>query len=88
MHEDSGPGELKQMSAICYRGETLHRINQKRGNEIFEVMLDDVNKKIIPCIRDVSKTALQISVDTGLSSSMTYGRLRMLKEKDLFFLEK
>lgn len=74
------------MSVICYHGETQHRINQDRGNEIFEVMLDDVNRKIITCIKDEPKTALQVSTETGLSSSMTYRRLRELKEKNLLIL--
>ncbi len=74
------------MSVIFYRGETAHGINQERGNEILEVMLDHVNRKIITCIKDESKTALQISEETGLSSSMTYRRLRELKEKNLLIL--
>ena len=74
------------MSAICYRGETPYRINQKRGNEIFEVMIDRINRKIITCIKDESKTTLQVSIETGLSSSMTYRRLRQLKDKNLLIL--
>jgi hypothetical protein len=74
------------MSAVCYRGETPHGINLKRGTEIFEVILDDVNRKIITCIKDESKTALQISMETGLSSSMTYRRLHRLKKKNLLIL--
>jgi hypothetical protein len=74
------------MSVICYHGETPYRINQKRGNEILEVMLDNVNRIIITCIKDEPKTALQVSIETGLSSSMTYRRLRRLKEKNLLIL--
>lgn len=74
------------MSVICYYGETPYRINQERGNEILEVMLDDINRKIIICIKDESKTALQVSTETGLSSSMTYRRLQKLKEKKLLIL--
>ncbi len=74
------------MSVISYYGETSHRINQDRGNEILKVIRDDVNRKIITCIKNEPKTVLQISIETGLSSSMTYRRLRELKEKNLLFL--
>jgi predicted transcriptional regulator len=74
------------MSAIYYRGEISHRINLERGNKILEVMLDQVNRKIILCIKDEPKTALQVSVETGLSSSMTYRRLQGLKKKNLLII--
>ena len=74
------------MSVICYRGEIPHRINLERGNEILKVMLDQVNRKIITCIKDEPKTALQISIETGLSSSMIYRRLHRLKERNLLIL--
>jgi predicted transcriptional regulator len=74
------------MSVIYYRGEIPHRINLERGNEILEVMLDQVNRKIITCIKDEPKTALRISIETGLSSSMIYRRLHGLKEKNLLIL--
>ncbi len=86
MHEDSRSGGVKQLSVVCYHGETLHRIDQHRANEILGVLLDDSNRKIILCIRDKPKTALQVSTETGLSISMTYRRLRELKEKNLLIL--
>lgn len=74
------------MSLICYHGETPHKINHERANEIFKVMLDPINRKILVGIKNDSKTVLQISKDTALTMSMTYRRLDKLNEKKLLII--
>jgi len=74
------------MALVCYHGEIPHKINQDKANTILETVLDLDRRKIIFCIKNKSKTIMQISEETGLSISSVYRKIRKLDEKKLLFL--
>jgi len=74
------------MALVCYHGETPYKINQDRVDVILKTMLDQDRRKIISCIKNESKTVIQISKETGLSISSVYRKIRELDEKKLLFL--
>ena len=61
-------------------------MNQDRVDVILKTMLDQDRRKIISCIKNESKTVIQISKETGLSISSVYRKIRELDEKKLLFL--
>jgi len=73
------------MALVCYHGETPYKINQDRADVILKTMLDHDRRKIISCIKNESKTVIQISQETGLSISSVYRKIRELDEKKLLF---
>ncbi len=74
------------MALVCYHGEIPHKIKQDRADVILKTMLDQDRRKIISCIKNESKTVIQISKETGLSISSVYRKIRDLDEKKLLFL--
>ncbi len=74
------------MALVCYHGEIPYKINQDRVDVILKTMLDQDRRKIISCIKNESKTVIQISKETGLSISSVYRKIRELDEKKLLFL--
>ncbi len=74
------------MALVCYHGKTPYKINQDRVDVILKTMLDQDRRKIISCIKNESKTVIQISKETGLSISSVYRKIRELDEKKLLFL--
>ncbi len=74
------------MALVCYHGEIPHKINQDKANTILKTVLDLNRRKIIFCIKNESKTIMQISEETGLSISSVYRRIRDLEKKKLLIL--
>jgi len=74
------------MALVCYHGEIPHKINQDKANTILNTVLDLDRRKIIFCIKNESKSIMQISEETGLSISSVYRKIRKLDEKKLLFL--
>ncbi len=74
------------MALVCYHGQTPYKINQDRVDVILKTMLNQDRRKIISCIKNESKTVIQISKETGLSISSVYRKIRELDEKKLLFL--
>ena len=74
------------MALICYHGKIPRKINQDRANIILETILHLDRRKVIFCIKNESKSIIQISEETGLSISSVYRMIRKLDEKKLLFL--
>ena len=74
------------MTLVCYHGSTPYNINQERADLILKIISDPDRRKIISCIKNESKTVIQISKETGLSISSVYRKIRDLDEKKLLFL--
>ncbi len=74
------------MALVCYHGEIPYKINQDRVDVILKTMLNQDRRKIISCIKNESKTVIQISKETELSISSVYRKIRDLDEKKLLFL--
>lgn len=76
----------KIMALVCFHREVPYSINQEKADAIFKVMLDPIRRKIMYCIKNKSKTVIQISEDTGLPISNVYRKIRELDEKKLLIL--
>ncbi len=71
------------MTLVCYHGTTPYSINQERVDLILKTLSDPDRRKIIGCIKNESKTVIQISKDTGLPVSNVYRKIGELDAKKL-----